>query len=373
MKVNSVQFTQNYTPNNSVKMSKTPNFTGALGDKFVRDITLMADVDANKIMKELKGTFGLKSEKVQDVLESFIDSLRKMTLKGKQLEGELRKANEEIARFPAEKEDAVLKTEQKLRKSFVSVIDEKNQEIAAAKAETKEAQKALEKYKPVANVKSVEEMATIMPEKAIEIMKEMAEHKATANKSMLDFLMTGKGQEEALKQIERNNMILKARQDGIFDIPSVKSETDKISKENGIYAGSWAQNFTIELIEKALKSSPQGEYIASNVVKEQVYQNAMAILTPMANERYSNTGIKAIQQNLKDRLSDVVKFHENFKNGLAKLEKQNKNYKDYELIINKVENDVDKSKVTIKYTDTHYGAQQYDLTFNQVAYQGSSY
>lgn len=377
MNVNSVNFApnqMNYVNNNSLKQNKV-TFQGALGDKFVRDIALMADVDTNAIMKEIKGTFGPKTEKVQDVIESFVDALRKMTLQGKKLEGDLRQANEKISQFPNEKNNAVFEAEKRLRTSFMETLNAKNKEIEAAKAETKEAQDLLEKYKPVVNVKSVEEIGTVMPDKVLEVLNEMVEHKAAANKSMFEFLMTGKGQEEALAQIERNNILQKARKDGILNISEVGEASNKISREHSLFTGYSESNFTVNLIEKALMSDAKGEYLASKVVKDQVKKNAMAILAPMADERYYNTGLGAIEKNLDKILDDVVKFHKNFKSGVEKVKQRYAKAKDFEMTINKVENDVDKSKVAIKYTETYGGTKNqpvnYELTFEQIANQAN--
>ena len=203
---------------NTLKRQNTVQFTGALGDKFVREIETVVTPD---IMKELKGTFGLKTEKVEDVIGTFVEAMRDMIDKRKLLSVELKSAKAKIAEFPKQKDDAVRARESELINSWTKTIQAKNEEVSAAKAETKEAKAALEKYKPVVAVKPVEEMVSIMPDKALEILNEMVEHKAAANKSMFEFLMTGKGQEEALAQIERNNMLKKASEDGIFNIQSI--------------------------------------------------------------------------------------------------------------------------------------------------------
>lgn len=366
MNVNGVQFASNqmnYSKNNSMKKNQVA-FQGALGDKFVRDITLMADVDANKIMKELKGTFGPKTEKVQDVIESFVDALRKMTLRGKQLEGDLRQANEQISKFPKEKQEAVLKAETSMAKSCREAIDAKNKEMEALKAETKEAKEALEKYKPVVDIKSVEEIGTVMPPKALETIKEIAEHKMEATKSMFNFLMTGQGQEEALAQIGRCTILQKAYKDGIFSIGSFKQEADKIFKENNIYGWNWSGGFALNIIKDALKSTPEGSYIASSAIKEQVRKNAMAILTPLADDLYSNTNLGSIEKGLEEIFVDTANFHKWYNLGIQKL--INKHGKE-NVKIKRVDFDFNKSVVTIK-----EGDYTYDLTLQEVANQGNS-
>ena len=57
---------QNPTPVNAKKQNHV-NFTGNLGDKFVRQVINGTDIDPKAILSEAKGTFGLKSEKVEDI------------------------------------------------------------------------------------------------------------------------------------------------------------------------------------------------------------------------------------------------------------------------------------------------------------------
>ena len=358
---------------NTLKRQNTVQFTGALGDKFVREIETVVTPD---IMKELKGTFGLKTEKVEDVIGSFVEAMRDMINKRKLLSVELNSAKAKIAKFPKQKDDAVRARESELINSWTKTIQAKNEEVSAAKAETKEAKAALEKYKPVVAVKPVEEMVSIMPDKALEILNEMVEHKAAANKSMFEFLMTGKGQEEALAQIERNNMLKKASEDGIFNIQSISEEYAKIRKDHSIYTAVSDQYFTTNLIERALMSDTKGEYLSSYAIKEQVKKNAMAILTPMADERYSNTNLEYVERELDNAIERAKKFHEGFKIGLERVKKDYSKEKDFEMIINRIDNDVDKSTVTIKYTPTYGGDSKqplsFDFDFAQIANRGNS-
>ena len=193
---------------------------------------------------------------------------------------------------------------------------------------------------------------------------------AVANKSMAEFLMTGKDQEEALTQIERNNTLMKAHRDGIMDIPSVQSEYRTISAKNRLYY-TIDSNFTINLIEKALKSDPKGEYITSGALRKQIKQNAMAILTPMAEENHSNKGLKSIEADLNKALDCVAKFHDDFKKGIAKYQGKYNYTKDFTYTINRVENDIDKSTVTFKYTENGE-PYTWESTFEQVADYGNS-
>ena len=202
----------NYSKNSNVK---NVNFTGHLGDKFVRQIMDGNDVNPKTVLSELKGTFGIKSEKVEDVMESFIESLKEAFTQNKSLRNEYLNADKQIREFPVEKEKAVRMAQDEMNKNFGIYVRAQNEKMAAKDAEITELKSQLEKYEPLVKVKSVEELDTIMPEKAIEILDEIAANRIKARESMLNFLMTGQGQEEALKQLERVSMIKKAGSDGI--------------------------------------------------------------------------------------------------------------------------------------------------------------
>ena len=62
---------------NNVQLNKkNVAFEGVKGDHIVRRLAQFDDVKVSEVMQELKGTFGPKSEKVEDVIESFIAALK---------------------------------------------------------------------------------------------------------------------------------------------------------------------------------------------------------------------------------------------------------------------------------------------------------
>ena len=321
------QITSNYAYNMNMRSnSQNINFKGNLGDRFVKEIINDVDVKPADIIKEMKSTFGIKTDKAEDILESFIAKVKQLYSDQRGLKSELQKSNEKINAFPKEKEDAVSEGRRQVREYFQGVVRSKDSELNAKDTELKEMKSQLEKYQQVAKVKSVEEIETIMPDRAIELIEELIKNKVSARKSMAEFLLTGKGQEEALKQIERNNMIMKAHSDGITQIPEVEAKMKEMQK-SGIYF-SRDSYFTTSFIEKALKGSPKGSYIKSKAIKDQIKANAMAILSPMADERYSNTGVKAIEQELDKSLANVEKYHEGLVKGIEKMKgKIGKDYK----------------------------------------------
>ena len=340
-----LQITPNYAYNMNMRSnSQNINFKGSLGDKFVKEIINDVDVKPADLIREMKGTFGIKTDKAEDILESFIAKVKQLYSDKRGLKSELQKSNEKINAFPKEKENAVSEGQRQVREYFQGVVRSKDSELSAKDAQLKEMKSQLEKYQQVVKVKSVEEVGTIMPDRAVELMEELIKNKVSARKSMAEFLLTGKGQEEALRQIERNNMIMKAHSDGITQIPEVEAKMKEMQK-SGMYF-SRDSYFTTTFIEKALKGSPKGSYIKSKVIKDQIKANAMAILSPMADERYSNTGVKAIEQELDKSLANVEKYHDGLSKGIEKI--KGRIGKDYEAVdFNPVEFSPESSKVVI--------------------------
>lgn len=345
-----------YNRNNQIKQNIT--FKGALGDQFIKKITSGAEVKPAEVIKEIKGTFGLKSEKAEDIIESFIGSVKELFNDKKLLSEKLQESESKISILTSEKA-ALERTEDKLRWSLDESdriraihLGEKDKELAEMKTQ-------LEKYQAVAKIKSVEELDTVMPDKAIEVFDEMIKHKTDARKSMSEFLFSGKGQEEALAQIERNNVIMKAHRDEIINIPEVAKKNKELNTAGEYY--STDSNYTLNLIENALECSPKGDYLRSPAIKQQVKDNAMAILTPMADERYSNTGVNAISKDLDKRLTDVEKFRDGFSKGVEKLKKK---YGAENIELKPVEYDARNSKIIITedgntFETTYYNTADY--------------
>ena len=352
---------QNPTPVNAQKQNHV-NFTGNLGDKFVRQVINGTDIDPKAILSEAKGTFGLKSEKVEDIMESFIGKVKELFSDNMKLQGKLNDAERKIYNFPDEKQQAINETTTRLQQSFSQTISAKNQEIAAKDKEVAQMKAEVAKYEPMVKVKSVEELDTIMPDKVSEILDELAEHKIEARKSMFDFLMTGKGQEDALTQVERNNQIMKARQDGMFNIPELDKKWNSITRQEEIWP-SGDIHFTLNMIENALTGHPNGVYLSSPVIKAQVKNNAMAILTPMANGSKSN--LENIEKQLTERLNNVEKFHKGFAAGIEKYKKHHPNVK---IEISRVDFDTSNSKIKLSNEDGLLS----EVNFYQVSNHGNS-
>ena len=356
------------TPNyNHYKKSTSTNvqFEGKFGDEFVKEIINNVDVKPADLIKEMKGIFGIKTNKAEDILESFIRNIKQMYTNIRGLKSELKNLNDKIEVLTIEKDNAVITAERKVKENFQFIINAKNEEVLAKDNELKKMKAQLEKYQHVAKVKSVEELGRIMPDKAIELIDELVKNKIPSRKSIAEFLLTGKRQEEALKQIERNNMLMKAQTDGVTRIPEVSKKIDEM-KGSGIYFSSDSY-FTMYLIESALKGSPKGSYIKSKAIKDQIKENAMAILSPMANEKYYNTGKKALQQGLDKCLENVEKYHDELAKGMEKLKKRiGKDFKNIEF--KPVEFSPEDSKLVI----TEENGVSYEQGYQWIANYGNS-
>lgn len=326
LSVTPVGYSQNFK-NNAVKQNNPQvAFQGARGDKIVYDILRGVDVQPKDIMKEVKGTFGIKTDSLMDVLESFVDKIRALNGEKGSLAAKLTDAQNEIAKFPDKQMNLQMETERQMREGFQSVLAAKDKEVAAAKAEAKEAKEFAAKYEPAVKIKSVDEIDTIMPEEALKVFDEMIEHKVAARKSMFDYLFTGKGQEEALAQLDRSAMMGKAMRDGFFNIDDFSSAIDTKARANGLYFWGRGTDSVLALIKSALTGDLKGEYIASPVVRETVKNNAMALLTPFIDKKAprAEEALLSLEAKLKSKLDESLAFHSILKQRIATIKANNK-------------------------------------------------
>ena len=318
----------NISFNPSVNTNSKQNniqFKGVRGDKIVGDIIRGAEVKPDSVIKEFKGTLGIKTDKATDILESFIEKIETLFKEKTDYSKRLNEAEEKIRKFPREKDDAVFKAESKLREYFQNIISSKNAELAQKDKELKDAKDFAAKYEPMAKVKSINEIGVIMPERANELINEVVENKVPAYKSMEEFLFEGKGQEEALKQLDRFMEISKAEADGIFNIPSMEKLLDSLKQEHRIYISNTPLWNIRNMVENALSGSEKADLLESKTIKAQVKKNAMAILTPHTDNRYPYRTINDIEKELDDIIESTIKYRRGFAKGLEKLKKKYNN------------------------------------------------
>ncbi|MCM1266045.1 MAG: hypothetical protein NC200_07585 [Candidatus Gastranaerophilales bacterium] len=345
--------------------NNNPSFRGALGEKFVSKMAKGETVIVDDVMNAVKGTFGPKSEKVADVVESLLGRVQVLTQNNEANIKARNLAENKLADVPRQLNEAKSMGADSVREDCARIIRAKNEELAAKDAELKAAKEYAAKYEPMAKVKSFEELDTVMPDKAIETIQEMVTHKTESADSMFNFLLTGKGQEAALAQIERSNVMLKAHQDGITKIPDVEKAIETAQKESGVYAGGHPMSFALNLISSALHGNPKASYLESRVIRQQVEDNAMGLLQPLCDNRYYNTAADYAKAELGKTIDESIEFHRNFAEGKAKLLEQ---YKNGDITETVVPYDNNKSIISIKEND----GNAWDITFWQVSNRGAS-
>ena len=290
--------------------------------------------------------FGIKTEAVQDVFESMSRTISELVRDNKTVVQRLRAAEDKIADAPKQTRQAVTEAENKLVDSYRKIIEVKNSQIADRDRQIKE----LEKYKSSMYVKSIDEIGAVMPETILETIKAMGEHKIAARKSMFDYLMTGKGQEEALAQIERSNILTKAHMDGMFEIPDLKEAVKKAYYGEPLF-------FVENLIKNSLLGTEKSEYLNSKSIRNQVKTNAIAIASPFANERYSNTNLANLPSRIDKILDEVLEVRTSLANGMKQLKAARGEAVEFK----PVEFDMEASKYLLKDGNTPYEANYWNL------------
>ena len=338
--MNMVGFTSNVQNNTGV--SSAPAFKGALGEKVVGEMIKTENYDPKIVMDAVKGTFGPKSDKVADIVETLVQKVGALTYEKKNSQKTISEQAEQITRISKEK-DRTLNENDNLRKIVVN----KNEEIAAKDKELTAAKEYAAKYEPMAKVKSIEEIGIVMPEDAIKTLSDMVEHRTEAHNSMFDFLMTGKGQEKALEQMDRNTRLLKAKRDGIFNIDEVSKKEDEANLHN-VYIQTPADQ-VITMTRDALLGDPKGAYIAAPKIRTQVKDNAMALITPLYNDAKGEAGKEQFKARaaakLDEELDFAVDYHKNFPKGMERIKKE---YPGKEIEHNITPYDIEKSEVIVK-------------------------
>lgn len=316
--MNTIGFTPSYTTNirNNSMNNKGVNFKGAIGEKFVKEMASGEHVEPAKVMEAVKGTFGPKSEKVADVVEYFTSKISALMYENKDLKHTVDMQSDRIADFPSEKEKAMETVRDEMRESFQQVLKNKDSKIAEKDAQIEQ----LKKYESMAKVKSVDDLDAVMPEDAIKTVQDMLEHRAEARESMFNYLMTGKGQEKALEQIERNNTMMKASKEGVTGIDDVKKACREACLGDENYTID--ANYTLNMMDQALKGNPKGKYLESAPIAKQVKENAMALLSPIVENGVGASSLKTYERELDKTLQDVKDYHRAFPKELERFKKE---------------------------------------------------
>ena len=172
-----------------------PTFKGALGQKVVNEIRTKKTVTVAGILAMVAGGIGLSKEKVSDVLESLLEEIEN-----------LRSSNE-----------------------------------------------SLSKYKDMLEVKSIDENGVLTPSNVLELLNEIKEYEFVAYESLLNFVMTGKGKEDFIDQMNRYAVLSKADKDGTTKTSTVKKALEK-TKEEMSYTPYYSDQFAeaLQMLENVL-------------------------------------------------------------------------------------------------------------------------
>jgi len=316
--------TPNYVQNSRSNYSQNQQkvgFTGAIGDKYVQKLVSGVDVRPDELVKEMKGTFGIKTDKAEDIMESLIGKVKELLNVNSAQANKIESQEDAINILNCELDKHIIRVHEESA-AFDDLLRSHKKTMAAKDNELNAMKEQLTKYESVAKVKPISEIGVVMPEAAIKIMDEMIEHNPKALDSMHTFLMTGKGQEEALAQIERNNVLAKAYDEGMFMIGEVENKGAELRQEGVTWCSSplfYAQR----LMEQVLQTSPKADYLRSHAIASQVKDNAMAILTPLTDNKYSNTTVKAISSKMDETIKDAGDNARLFRRGMEMIKKYN--------------------------------------------------
>ena len=271
------------------KQTSNLAFKGTLGDKVVKQLVNKEKVAVASILTLTAGLVGLNKEKVSDVIESLVNKVNNLLCEKDSLIAEKEQLTNDLIVFQKEKEKAQEEGERSL--GYTNDIVENQKTIIALK-DAKIAE--LLKYEAMSKVKSVGEIGVVLPDVAIATLIEAGTKNKEAHTSLMNYLLTGKGQEEFLAQMNRNAILYKAKKDGIFEIPEVKEEFKK--KQYSILPAVGNEPYTVActMLGNCLKVQPKSDYIKSPAIREQIKTNAEALIEPLKEERvHYGTSVEA--------------------------------------------------------------------------------
>lgn len=325
---------------------KTHSFKGVIGDKIVKDVlNNKTNPSTENILANIKGTFGISTDKAKDIISSFLNALKQLVNENRELEVMNLNLKKQLINTKGEKDRISTRFEETKESNYMEIqalnriIKEQNKKIAE-----------LEKSAAQTSIKSIDEIDTVLPEQFIDTLQRIEENNEAAQKSLFDFIMTGKGQEEFLAQMELNNILLKGIKDGINKIPEVEEAFAKTKKSIGLaHLGNDPYYTACIMLGNILRLQPQASRIQSPIIYAQVKANAEALINPMMNKRYtySNSVDKEMKEALNYRIaiSDATKTATS-KNGLEYISEtivDNSSSKSYRTFKNSDGNFVDYS------------------------------
>jgi hypothetical protein len=337
-----------HVASNTTAKHTTPSFKGVTGQKALETIIktspkekVVGKATIASLLALVGGVIGLNKEKVADVFEEFANKIQSLMGKHKELESQNLELETKLTKTRSEKDMAKEELEKTL--SRLQLVLQQN----AATVAQKDAKIAeLQKYEAIAKVKSIDEIDTVMPEQFIATLKEIEEHNDAAYKSLFDYIMTGKGQEEFLAQMGRNEILLKGRKDGIDNIPEVKDALAKAQESVGLpNLGYDSYLYACRMLGIVLSVQPKASYIQSPAIYAQVKANAKALIEPMMDKRYTYS------DSVEKEMEKALDFRKTISNGI----KSAKSKYGFEYVSETtVDNSTKNSFVTFKNNDGNF-------------------
>lgn len=307
--------------NNSIKKQykfSKPNFQGVLEEQFLKEAIAKKSLPAvETIMNKISAFMGLSLVKTRRMFEALLKTLNDSISENAILNQKIAELSKKISNDEIAYRAEFAKNERELRDGFSKTLEQKNALIAEKDAKIAE----LQKYEGMAGVKSIEEIGVIMPDRAIEMIEEIKANNESAHKSLFEYIMTGKGQEEFLKQIARNEYFVKARKDGIEKIPSVSTAIEQAANDGIRVLGFFSYETACEMLGNCLKTFANGDYIQVPAIYRQVRDNANSLLLPLLkqDEHYP---YKTVEK----EMQDAKKFQNEIKDAKLALAQKGYNY-----------------------------------------------
>lgn len=305
LKMNSINSVHSYSnfkiqDKKQANQVSTPSFKGVIGNQVINQIKSNKTVTVAGVLALVAGVIGLSKDKVADVIESLIAEVKGLNSEKSSLNNEIQRLKNDAYNKDIESRAEFDEHERRLRGEFSEYIKSQNAEMAEKDAKIAE----LQKYEGMAKVKSLDEIDIITPQEVLTILDEMMTNKRKAQDSLLEFVLTGKGQEEFLAQVERNNKLLKAKKEGVTKIPEVNKKFEEVSKGDssiGVHSGL----YSAMMLNEVLRYNPKGDFLFSETMYKQILTNAKAIIDPISNNAFHNSA-----NIVEDNLNSAKKFRE---------------------------------------------------------------
>lgn len=254
---------------NSTSVELAPKrfaFKGEIGDEFISKLDSSSNINLGSMVADVKAQHGLSQKVVTDLLESFVNRL------------------------------------QELKKVAILPLVSKSNELV--------------EYPSAEYIKGFGE---VTPKMVTTSAKEMLENRKLAKKSMLNYLLTGNGEQEAVKQLNRNVILFNAQRNGLAKLPIIESHIRKVEKVDiwPTVPSFYIRNF----LKSSLIGHENGALVANKTIREKVRKNAIELLSPYCSSDKEITSKEDFVKGLDDIFDAVVLFHERLVRGLDRYHK----------------------------------------------------